>query len=491
MMPAGGLDIRARSIRARLTASLGVIALIVFAVAGGALYLALANELERADRNELHGKEMLISHYIEETSTDGNLSDLKHHIDDALMAHSDLRVWLLSERGEVIVGAGKLPRQYDRSGEFLALRTDDGVSLEGVRRPIMNPGTLPLASMLVTVDVGPRLRLLQNYRRMLWLVCTCGVVAIILLSAWATDRGLMPVRRLSKQAARISPASLSLRLDTRDIDSELEDLVLGFNEALDRVEAAYRKVESFNADVAHELRTPLATLINAAQVTLADQRSPEALRETLVDQLEELEQLKGLVNDMLFLARADQGDQAPDARRVKLSDEIRKTVEYYEALLSDANLSVDIEGEVVLHCNAGLIRRALSNLLSNAIEHTEAGQTIRFRLLTEQGFGTVEVFNPGTPMPDEIRSRMFDRFFRADPARSRRDASHGLGLAIVRAIAEMHRGQVFARSGVNGNTIGFRIPVSRSSGPLIPGGIEQGTAAATDSVSPAEFDASR
>ena len=96
--------------------------------------------------------------------------------------------------------------------------------------------------------------------------------------------------------------------------------------------------------------------------------------------------------------------------------------------------------------------------MSNAIKHTQRSGNIRFSLKVEDGFGIVEVFNPGRPIPLEIRTRMFDRFYRADPARSQREASHGLGLAIVKAIAEMHGGQVLARSGGGGNTIGFRIP---------------------------------
>jgi len=244
----------------------------------------------------------------------------------------------------------------------------------------------------------------------------------------------------------------------RSVDAELQDLVRGFNATLDRVETAYRKMEAFNADVAHELRTPLATLINAAEVTLADARSPETLRETLADQLEELEQLKALVNDMLFLARADQGDEAPDAALVELSTEARKTVEFYEALLSESGLSVSISGEAVVRCNAGLIRRALSNLVSNAIKQTSAGQVIEIRLRVENGQGVVEIFNPGEPIPDAVRARIFDRFYRADSARSRLGMSHGLGLAIVKAIVEMHRGSVFARAEAHGNAIGFSLP---------------------------------
>lgn len=460
MMFAGATPIRSPSLRARLTIALGSIALIVFAIAGGALYFALSNQLERADRDELLGKVRLVAHYIDEASASADLAALEHRIDDALIAHNELRVWLLSASGTVALGADDIPVEVGRSGEIFRLTARDGTPLEGIRQAVRNAGALPLATMIVAIDVGPRLRLLAHHRWMLWLVMGSGVLLIVLLAAWATGRGLAPARRLSGQAARISPSSLSLRLETSGVDRELHDLVHGFNQALDRVEAAYRKMESFNADVAHELRTPLATLINAAQVTLADQRSPEALREILADQLEELEQLKILVNDMLFLARADQGDPAPDARRVALSEEVRKTVEYHEALISDAGLTVAIEGEAIVHGNAALIRRALSNLLSNAIKQTAQGATIRFRLGIDQGFGTVELFNPGLPIPEETLARMFDRFFRADPARSRLGTSHGLGLAIVKAIVDMHRGQVSARSDATGNTVGFRIPAA-------------------------------
>ncbi len=457
----GNFSLSSHSLRTRLTLSLGVIAVIVFAVVGSFLYLALASELESADRDELHGKKLLVSHYIAEASADVGLDELKHHIDDAVIAHGHLRVWLLAKGGEVILGVGPIPRQVGGSGDLLSFVAADGIPLEGVSTAVESKGILPLATMIVAIDVAPRLRLLEKYRWMLWLVCGVGVLVIVGLAAWTTWRGLIPVRRLSEQAARISPASLSTRLEATGVDIELEALVQGFNSALDRVEAAYRQMESFTADVAHELRTPLATLINAAEVTLGEQRTSECLRETLADQLEELEQLKGLTVDMLFLSRADQGDQAHDAKHVVMSDEVRKTVDYFEALLSESELTISVEGEAVVRGNAGLIRRALSNLLANAIKHTECHGSIRFGLRVEQGFGIVEVFNPGSPISDKIRARMFDRFFRADPARGQRGTSHGLGLAIVKAIAEMHGGQVVAKADTAGNTIGFKIPVSR------------------------------
>ncbi|MFQ6687097.1 two-component sensor histidine kinase, partial [Bordetella pertussis] len=175
---------------------------------------------------------------------------------------------------------------------------------------------------------------------------------------------------LSGQAASIQPEHLDVRLPVVGIDRELSDLVASFNRTLDRLQEAYQKMEGFNADVAHELRTPLATLINGAQVTLSSPRSAEELREALTSNLEELEDLKTLVNDMLFLARADRGEQAADLAPARLEQEALRVAEYFEATLEAQALHVAVQGSATCAANPGLVRRALANLLANAIRAT-------------------------------------------------------------------------------------------------------------------------
>jgi two-component system heavy metal sensor histidine kinase CusS len=456
----GGRPMLSRSIQARLTLNLGAVAILVFAVVGGALYFALASELERADRAELAGKAELVRHFIDEAKPGGDVSTLKHHIDDALIGHDELGVWLLSARAEVVFGRGKAPTVIAQKGSVLALAREDRVPMEGLQERIDGADTLSVASMIVALDVRPRLALLSKHRRNIVVVCVLGVVLSSLLAAWAAGRGLRSVQQLSMEAAKISPSALSLRLRSEGVDDEVKDLVRGFNTALDRVEAAYRQMEAFNADVAHELRTPLSSLINAAQVTLAGPRSADELREALGGQLEDLEHLKELINDMLFLARADEGELAPDRQVVSLAAEARTTLDYYEAALDDAGLTATVEGDAAVECNPRLLRRALSNLLSNAIKHTRRGAGIHVRLRVEDGHSVVEVFSPGPAIPADVQARMFNRFFRADEARSHSGASHGLGLAIVKAVATMHGGLVFVRSESRGNSVGLKIPVT-------------------------------
>lgn len=449
-----------QSITARLTLSLGSIAMLVLGAVAGSLYWTLANELEKSYRDELIGKAQMVRHFVDEARASGDIPALRHHLSDALIGHAGLRVWLVSADGTMVFGEGGVPRTTATAGDVLLLEGEGGVPMEGRREDVRDAGRLPVSSIVVAVDVRPRFELLGAYARALWLVCGAGVLASVALALAATRRGLRSVHRLSLDAAQVSATALSHRLPATGVDSELQVLVRAFNAVLDRVELAYRHMEAFNADVAHELRTPLATLINAAQVTLSGDRPAAVLRETMVEQLEDLEQIAAMVNDMLFLARADQGAQPPDTALVSLAAVVHQAVDYFEAALEAAEVRVVVQGEAKLRCNAGLIRRALSNLLSNAIKHTPAGREIVVSLRESVGCARIEVVNPGLAPSPQVRARMFDRFYRADTARGQSAESSGLGLAIVKAIAAMHKGSVHVEATAAGTVVGFTVPLS-------------------------------
>ncbi len=450
-----------KSMALRLSATLGLIALVVFAAAGALLYRALASELRHADLDQLLVKAAVVRHFVDEARSDGDLTRLAHHLDDALIGQGDLRVWLLSDQGEPIYGGSRLPATQgaDADGRLL-LRREDGEPMEGVRAPIAGAAPLPISEVLIAIDVRPRQRLLGSYAIALGWICTLGVLLVLALGAAASWRGLLPVRRLSAAARKISPAALGHRLPLEGVDSELTDLTRAFNSALDRVEHAYRQMEAFNADVAHELRTPLTTLINGTQLALSADRSAQALKDLLASNLEDLERLKVLVNDMLFLARADQGDKAQSLQQVELADEAEKSIEYFEAMLHEQDVGAVCEGRATVSCNPALVRRALVNLLSNALRYTDPGGTITIRIEATPSAARIAVHNPGAPLPPSVMQRMFDRFFRAEGEGSRTGESQGLGLAIVRAIARMHDGDVFVESGSEGVSVGFSIGTS-------------------------------
>ena len=221
-------------------------------------------------------------------------------------------------------------------------------------------------------------------------------------------------------------------------------------------------MEAFNANVAHELRTSLATVINGAQVLLSDRRSAEELAYGLASTLEDLEQMNALVNDMLFLARADQGDRAQGIEPVDLGIEADRSLRFCDALLHEAGITARRAGTTIASCNPALIRRAVVNLVVNALRYTPRGAELVVEVEQASGRVRLTVFNPGAEIPAGVRARMFDRFFRADTAPSGTSSGQGLGLAIVAAIARMHGGRVLAAYTGSGNRIGLEFPVRPS-----------------------------
>jgi two-component system heavy metal sensor histidine kinase CusS len=259
----------------------------------------------------------------------------------------------------------------------------------------------------------------------------------------------------------LSPRQLSQRLNVAELPIELAALADAFNGALSRLETAYTKLEAFNADVAHELRTPLTNLIGQTQVALSRRRTAGDLEEVLQSNLEELDSLRGIVNDMLFLARADQGEVATGLVRTSVAAEVGKTIEFFEFVLDDMRMTVNIEGdtEAEASLDTARFRRAMTNLLQNAVQHTEGGGSITVRIESRPHSVRIGVSNPGAPIDSVHLPRLFDRFYRVDAARHDNGDrhGHGLGLAIVKAVASMHGGDVFASSNDGVTTIGFSV----------------------------------
>ncbi|AVG41423.1 heavy metal sensor histidine kinase [Achromobacter insolitus] len=448
--------LRIASMEIRLTLLLGVIALVVSSIAGYTLFWALKREVQRQEITEVAGKLELINHLVGMQATLAQMQDLRSALDNIMVGHGNLKTWITLADGSVFYGDAPPVDVRPLSGREIRLHSQDGWNMRGLRVPL--EGTLlPGAELTVAVNLRPGMQFLYAFATALVLICATWVGATLVLSAWAVRRSLSPIRRLSQQAARIQPDNLAVRLPEQGIDRELREFTHTFNGMLGRVQTAYQQMEGFNADVAHELRTPLATLISGAEVILSSPRSEQELREVLESNLEELEGLKALVNDMLFLARADGGEPAGDLQEVDVRREVARVVEYYEAALDEAGVSMTAHGAAILTANPRLLRRAIANLLSNAIRATPRGRGIDLYCITRQEEIEIRVRNPGAPIAAEALPRIFDRFYRGDDARSRRADGHGLGLAIVRAIARMHGGNAFARCGGQGTEVGFTL----------------------------------
>ena len=283
---------------------------------------------------------------------------------------------------------------------------------------------------------------------------------------WLVRKGLSPLAALAAQTRQVSALDNHKRLDAAGQPQELVPLITQFNDLLERLAVSYGQMQAFNADVAHELNTPLATLISSSELALRKPRPVEELREVLGSNLEELQRMAGIVADMLFLSRADRGQG--NARRVRVASLAQLAAEvsdYYEALLQDKELHVAFDGDSPARVDIGLIRRAIANLVGNAVRYARAGTAIRIRIFSSASAAgipagpcvTLLVSNEGDTIDPQHLPCLFDRFYRADASREHADLNHGMGLAIVAAIANMHGGETRAQS-ENGKTqIGFTI----------------------------------
>jgi two-component system heavy metal sensor histidine kinase CusS len=299
--------------------------------------------------------------------------------------------------------------------------------------------------------------LLLQLRWILGLAAVFGALVISAGGAWLVRVGLAPLRHLSEQLQYLRASSLSQRLDGSGQVLELQPVIGEFNALLSRLDDSYRQLEGFNADVAHELKTPLANLISSCELGLRKSRDLAALRDLLGDNLEELHRLSGMVNDMLFLAQADRarGHAAPGRPAWPAW---RGCPGLPRGCAAGGAVAMGDPGDVAASVDAGLLRRALSNLLSNATRYAHTGSTVIVEIQAQGGQVEVRVRNTGPEIASAELARIFDRFYRADVSRAMPRRTTVWGLSIVSAIARMHGGHTLARSDQGETCIGLALP---------------------------------
>lgn len=449
-----------RPISLRLALMFAAAGAAVFVVSGFLLQFALREALTHQVREELSLRVSLVETLLVKATTPEHWAErIKPKLDAMDVARSGAHVWVVSDDarfryGDQIPGVTRLAAKPGFGWIAIAGHDCDLLTLT---HTIEATGDRPALQLVMAKDPAMFWQTLEAFRVSLAGIAIVGSALVAALGLWIARVGLRPINTLSRQAQALNPNQPSQRLEADGVPKELEDLSVSFNGALARLERSYKQLEAFNADVAHELRTPLMNLIGQTQVALSRPRKAADFEETLQSNLEELERLRAIVNDMLFLARADQGATTRDRHEVRLASEVRRVADFLESLIEDKQVVLRIEGDIHECIESALFRRAVSNLLTNAIEHSRPGDEIVVTIGREQGASCVSVSNPGHPIDDRHLGHLFDRFYRVDASRQNSAGNHGLGLAIVKAIATMHRGTVFVRSDRGVNTFGFTV----------------------------------
>lgn len=302
-------------------------------------------------------------------------------------------------------------------------------------------------TIAVAMDIGGHLTFIRSFKRIQWWT-VCIVMCIAILVAWSAVRwGHKPIRRANEKIRAITSSKLYMRLDPQEVPIELEETIASFNAMLGRIEEGYAQLANVSADIAHELRTPVTNLTTQTEVAVGQTRSVDEYREILYSNLEEFGHLSRMINDMLFLAQTESAPDDLHLETVNLTETIQGLFEYFEAWVEDQGVSLQLKGRAApIRADREMLRRALSNLLSNAIRYTPRGETATVRVSQNEQATTISVENPGEKIPAEDLPRLFNRFYRGDPSRQRKGDGAGLGLAIVKSIVEAHGGKVRVES---------------------------------------------
>ncbi|MFJ4194344.1 heavy metal sensor histidine kinase [Pseudomonas sp. NPDC089534] len=365
---------------------------------------------------------------------------------DELSRQADLSLRISGSDGQRWYDSSdRLPGELPRANG-LATVSDNGTDYR-VLNAALYPDKADSPQLTLLLDITHHQHFLQRMQHLIWLTVGLSALATALLGAWAARSGLRPLRRMSAVARGVSAQSLNARLPQEQMPPELAELAQSFNAMLGRLDDSFQRLSAFSADIAHELRTPLSNLLTHTQVTLTRPRSMEDYREALHSNLEELQWMAQLVNDMLYLAKADHGLLIPKREPLELAEETDTLLEFFAPLAEDAGVTLSREGHARIDGDRGMLRRALSNLLDNALRFTPVDGQVRLRIAELPKSLRVSVENTGEGISAQLLPRLFDRFYRADPARQEGSHEHaGLGLAITQSIVRAHGGQIHCES---------------------------------------------
>jgi two-component system, OmpR family, heavy metal sensor histidine kinase CusS len=484
----GALSIRPGGRRKSLTWQISLLfALISFLVIGAmgfSIDRMLASELLEANDVLLLGNMSLLRNRLARIGPTESVLTSPRFIEETAMGYRKLDLAVLNE-DRLIMAASEgfnipvkaLPEQAipidalpdrvdsaaerDLRGRFGRLSREwtapDGrwyqVLLAHIRLPAAADGRPRTAFIALSYDRSVPRELLARYRKGLIETLIVSVLAAAALGVWAARIVLKRVRRIAATAGRISASALNERLSLEDTPEEFLESTLAFNHMLDRLEDSFKRLSEFSSDLAHDLRTPINNLLGEAQVSLSRPRDAAEYRAVLESAVEEYERLSRMIENMLFLARADNAQARVAPQWVDLRETLEKILSYYELLAEERGIRFVLEvrsdkgSRARAWADELMLNRAVGNLLSNALRHGPVDCTVRVKAVSRaDGSADIEVANPGAGIAREHLPRIFDRFYRPSSSRELSSAGSGLGLAIVKSIAELHGGRVGVRS---------------------------------------------
>ncbi|WP_421903643.1 heavy metal sensor histidine kinase [Maridesulfovibrio sp.] len=414
------------------------------------LYHELQEQLELKDRMELMHTSSVLAGVVKSMAAETNFNTWRLTWKHTIKGHERMAVRIFSPNGEMYVVS---PGMNIPSSEFPPPSESDFTMLEDEEHDtyyLLTSFTVETAPghlwrVEAGYDTGPSYEMLEQYLESLLILLVLALITTTTISWLITIYGLQPLRRIGAAMHDISSENLSSRIGSQEWPSEIGSLAHSFDEMLERLEAAFAQLSRFSADLAHEVRTPVNNMLSAASVTLARKRNVEDYQNTLEAIINDGRHLERIVESMLFLARAENAKDELCMEQLSSAEEFQLQTDFFELLAEEKNISLHWDGEVTFLANPELLRRALSNLIDNAIRYTPEGGTVRLDGKESGHNVVITVSDSGIGIEAEHLPHIFERFYRADRARSKRTNS-GLGLSLVQSIAVLHGGAVSVSS---------------------------------------------
>lgn len=461
---------RSVSLAVRLTVSIGTIITVLLLSFGWIIERSINEHFIQQDVDELNAVVQALEHTIATMPANESPQAKQERFANAVSGHHNAQYLVSKANGDVIFSTpySDLSRIAKTSQPVEKITTDtvgiwqaQGETFRGavLRLAVRNGSNADAFTLAVATEIDFHLHYLESFRNHLRLAIVVALLIAILATWFAVYQGHAPIRRISDQIRKIRSDQLHIRLEADTVPAELVGLAMSFNEMLDGLEEGFKRLSHFSADLAHEIRTPITNMKTQTEVGLSRARSIEAYREILYSNLEEYERMAKMVNDMLFLAQADNKLLKIEPITLDVGTEVRMLFDYFEALAAeqDVNLKL-IGGPVRVVGDRLMLRRALSNLLSNAIRYTPSGETVTVRL--EQTAETIKIAiqNPGPVISEAHLPHVFERFYRIDASRQRCTEGTGLGLAITKSIIEAQQGHITVSSSVQRTVFEIYLP---------------------------------
>lgn len=448
------------SLATRLSLLLSLAVMVIFSLSGIALYHSLATQIGVRDDAALLTRIDQIRTLLRDEDAI-TLIQQKPRLFANMLGNTE-SLLVLRFPGQpplIVVNPGKRPVPA-----ITPVAADQPLTLASVHHQVSEDGTpfISAAALTPTRDgngeveivtgrlMSDRTQTLNSYRNQIIVATALAALIVAAISIGLVRRSLAPLRHLVAEADAIDARHLSRRMPDPTL-TELQPLVASFNQMLSRLERGYRQLSQVSADMAHDLRTPINTLIGQTEVALSQTRSVSDYQALLGSNYEELERLAKMIDNMLFLAKAEDASQALDMQRIDLARLGDKLLDYFDGMAEEQAMRLEMTLHGELHADAQLLQRALANLMANALRYGDRGSIVR---IFNHG-NALMVENHGPALSEAQQARIFDRFWRADTARQH--SSSGLGLSIVRSIMQLHQGSCAVQSehGVNRFTLQF------------------------------------